>query len=66
MCLHKELGGKVVSVTTDGFITDVIDLETELMNLPIEKRPLFTKYRGLRNDLSGNSTSLELKTKVKE
>lgn len=37
-CLHniQRLGGKVVSVTTDGFITDLDDLENRLLSLPPE------------------------------
>lgn len=35
-CLHniKKLGGKVVSVTSDGFITDIENLEDKLWTLP--------------------------------
>jgi len=32
------IGGKVVSVTTDGFITDIKDLEAELLKLPTENK----------------------------
>jgi hypothetical protein len=62
-CLHNIalLKGKVVSVTTDGFITDLPNLEEMLLNLPVESRPLFTKYRELREDLSGDPKSIELK-----
>jgi high-affinity K+ transport system ATPase subunit B len=37
--LHSvgELGGRVVSVTTDGFITDIMDLEDKVVSL-IDKR----------------------------
>jgi hypothetical protein len=55
------MGGKVVSVTTDGFITNLVDLEAKLLALPPDQRPLYTKYRGLRNELSGDSSSLEVK-----
>jgi len=62
-CLHNisKLGGKIVSVTTDGFITDVKDLESKLLNLNPESIPLFTIYREIRKLLSGNSTGLEIK-----
>lgn len=50
-----------MSVTTDGFITDISDLETKMLDLPDEEIPLFTKYRLLRFGLVKNSTSLELK-----
>ena len=56
-----KLGGKVVSVTTDGFITDVKDLENKLLNLNSSEIPLFSKYREIRETLSGSSTSLEIK-----
>jgi hypothetical protein len=62
-CLHNisRIGGKVVSVTTDGFITDVIDLENKLLNLKSTDIPLFTRYREIRENLSGCSTALEIK-----
>lgn len=48
----QTLGGKVVSVTTDGFITNIVDLETQLLNLPEEDTTLLRKYRSLRKDLT--------------
>jgi hypothetical protein len=62
-CLHNidKLGGKVVSVTTDGFITNIKDLENKLLSLKPSEIPLFTKYREIRETLSGNSTALEIK-----
>src|SRR5258705_12253398 len=62
-CLHNinRIGGKVVSVTTDGFITDVKDLEEKLLKLKSGETPLFTKYMEIRATLSGNSTALEIK-----
>ena len=64
-CLHNisKLNGKIVSVTTDGFITNIEDLENRLLSLNIEDRPLFTKYRALRLDLSGESDSNALEVK---
>lgn len=63
-CLHniQLLGGKVISVTTDGFITDIDNLESRLMGL--EKGNTMLKlYSFLRRDLTDglNCSSLELK-----
>jgi hypothetical protein len=64
-CLHNisKLGGKVVSVTTDGFISDVKCLESKLMQLDRESIPLLLKYRELRKDLAGvgKDSALEIK-----
>jgi hypothetical protein len=67
-CLHniQKLGGRVVSVTTDGFITDLVDLEKQMLEkLPLDSTILLRKYRGLRYKLAGDSTALELKTEGK-
>ena len=68
-CLHniKKLGGKVVSTTTDGFITNIVDLETKLLSLPEDEISLFSLFRKLRIDLTGSETTtcLELKYKSK-
>lgn len=50
------LKGKVVSITTDGFITDIPDLESKITGV------LTNKYRELRLDLSGDPNAYELKT----
>lgn len=57
-CLHAidKMGGKVVSVTTDGFITSEQDLESRLTGFLIQS------YQRIRLELSGNSGSLELKS----
>lgn len=63
-CIHNIslLPGKVVSVTTDGFITDIEHLEEKLLTLPEKDRPLLTKYRELRIELGGKGeNALELK-----
>ena len=62
-CLHNisMMGGKVVSVTTDGFITDIKDLKSKLLALKPEKIPLFLLYRDLRYDLSESKDYLEVK-----
>lgn len=50
-----------MSVTTDGFICNIKDLESKLLSLKSEDIPLFTLYRNLREDLSSNPESLEIK-----
>jgi hypothetical protein len=57
-CLHniKTLGGKIVSVTTDGFITNLENLEELLLTLPIEDTILLRKYRSLRVELTDGKT----------
>jgi hypothetical protein len=57
-CLHviQKLNGKVVSVTTDGFISDIKDLENKMENYY-----LFSKYKELRFEISKNNESLEIK-----
>lgn len=59
--LHK-LGGKVVSVTTDGLITDLKDLEEKLLALPMDDTILLRKYRDIRLELSDKSDALEIKS----
>lgn len=72
-CLHNvhKLGGNVVSVTTDGFITDIESLESRINKLPLNERPLFKKYQELRGELTtdpnkpdspSDPTALELKS----
>lgn len=75
-CLHniQTLGGKVVSVTTDGFITNITDLESKLLTLPENDTMLLRKYRTLRQDLTTfeedtsktpNPDALEIKSEGK-
>jgi hypothetical protein len=52
----QNLGGLVVSVTTDGFITNLDDVEDR-----ISHNYLVTEYKKIREILSGNDTGLELK-----
>jgi len=63
-CLHniRKLGGQIVSVTTDGFITDIENLEAKLLDLPEEDTLLLRKYKELRFDLSDCNDALELKS----
>ena len=63
-CLHnvRKIGGQVVSVTTDGFITNIKNLEEKLLSLPEKEIPLLKKYRLLRQSMgSDNYEALELK-----
>lgn len=57
--------GKVVSVTTDGFITDLAGLENDLKGLEGLDRSeylfLYTQYCSIRKDLSNKYEGLELK-----
>ena len=61
-CLHtiQQLGGLVVSVTTDGFITDIRDLEEKLTGCY-----LLEEYQKIRETLASDKTSLELKNQGK-
>lgn len=52
--------GKAVSVTTDGFITDIKDLEDSLKD-----NLLMSEYRKIREDLSGEVEGLEVKREGK-
>ena len=64
-CLHNihKLGGKVVSVTTDGFITNVKNLEDELLKLPTKETPLLQRYRMLTKQLDNDEArALEVKS----
>lgn len=69
--INKVLGGKVASVTTDGFITNIFDLEELLLNTPLpgidleSDNFLLKIYRKLREGLSGDPTALEIKTEGK-
>ena len=61
----------MVSVTTDGFLTDIEDLENKLLQLPTNDTPLLLKYRSLREALTSfegvepTVEALEIKTKGK-
>jgi len=46
------IGGNIVSVTTDGFITDVENLEEKLLKLPKERILCLTLYREIRDMLT--------------
>ena len=59
----------MVSVTTDGFLTNITDLENKLLQLPTNDTPLLRKYRSLRESLTTfegvepTVEALEIKTK---
>jgi hypothetical protein len=63
------VGGKAVSVTTDGFITDCSELETKIVTsvsdiearIEDSKNILYKCYSEIREDLSGDRLLLELK-----
>lgn len=55
------LNGRVVSVTTDGFITDVKDLERNILELKGRSKSMIGEYKELRKDLLNDDTSLEVK-----
>jgi hypothetical protein len=71
-CLNNihRLGGKVISVTTDGFITDVEDLENKILTLDSSNRQCLMLYRLIRKNLTlaetetgviFNNSALEIK-----
>lgn len=60
----NKLNGRVVSATTDGFITDVEDLENKILDLQVKEnkvRSLLREYRNSRKYLSNNIEGLEVK-----
>jgi hypothetical protein len=57
----NKMGGRVISATTDGFITDLDDLETKLHTLPLEQTRFLRYFRLMRRLLSNNPQSLEKK-----
>jgi hypothetical protein len=54
-----------VSVTTDGFISNLQVLESKLMSIPAKDTRLLRKYRELREKLSGQADGLEIKSEGK-
>lgn len=56
----SRMGGKVISATTDGFITDIKDLERGMLG-KYEGDGLFLEFRRLRYLLSKDDVGLELK-----
>jgi len=69
--INQELGGKVTAVTTDGFVSDIKDLEVKAIEFLIKHElyedSFLKKYRDARVSLSSPETpdALEIKTSVK-
>jgi len=62
------LDGKIVSATTDGFVTNIPDLENKILKLHESlnyKDSLIQDYRDIRFKLSKNAEALEVKTNVR-
>jgi hypothetical protein len=60
------MGGKIVSVTTDGFITNLKNLEDNILtSTDSSKLSLLREYRKMREILSGDPSALELKHEYK-
>jgi hypothetical protein len=55
----------VVSVTTDGFITNLTDLEERILSDKRTIKNLLGVYRSIRKDLCGDPTALEIKNSGK-
>lgn len=53
-CLNNvvKLGGKVVSVTTDGFLSDIKDLENKILENKSLNKDCLILYRGIRQKLT--------------
>jgi hypothetical protein len=56
----QALNGNIVSVTTDGFITDISNLEEKLMGLNNNNINLLKVYRSLRKKLTYTKTEFEV------
>lgn len=56
----QKIGGLVVSVTTDGFITNLAELENK-----ISSKYLFLEFKKIRKILAGEDKALELKSEGK-
>lgn len=57
----QKLGGRVISVTTDGFVTDVENLEEKLLTMKSDKIIFIKYYRVIRRLLSDDPSAFELK-----
>jgi hypothetical protein len=64
-CLHNisTLKGEVISATTDGFITNIENLESKILDLPEKSTILFRTFRKIVSELSAGTIEncLELK-----
>ena len=62
----QKLEGKIVSVTTDGFLTNIKDLESVVQGIKHkEDFSLFVEFKKMRCILSNNDTGLEIKKTTK-
>jgi len=64
----QQLGGKITAVTTDGFVSNIPDLENKIMMYDQENNiqdSFLNKYRETRMLLSGEPEGLEVKTNVR-
>ena len=62
------LKGKICAVTTDGFVTNIPNLENKILNLFEDlnyNNSFLQDYRDMRFELSKNPEALEIKTSVK-
>lgn len=62
------IGGRICSATTDGFVTDIPNLEEKLLKYFEKigyKDSFLARYRHIRFLLSGDPSALEIKTTVK-
>jgi hypothetical protein len=50
-----------VSVTTDGFITDIENLEEKILKKTQDKFSILKEFKEMREKLSGSDVGLELK-----
>lgn len=67
-CLNNvwKLGGRVVSVTTDGFLTDLEDVEHKITTSGLEGTQCIVLYKRARKLLSDDDSSLEVKNIERE
>ena len=69
--VNDQLGGKVTAVTTDGFVSNIEDLENKaieyLISNKLYEKSFLKRYRDIRVSLSSPKTpeALEIKTSVK-
>ena len=62
------LGGKICAVTTDGFVTNIENLEEKVLSLFAKinyKNSFLQDYRNIRQKLSKDPSALEIKTSVR-
>jgi len=60
------LKGKVVSVTTDGFITDIKELESVILSNKSLDTTLLSEFKSIRNDILNSTDANALEVKFKD